>query len=399
MAFPRSISRHFLWLGLAALAVVAAIVVVVLRSGPSTDKKPDSSKAGAAKPALTVTVTQPTRAEWPRMLTANGNISAWQEVVIGPELNGFRIVDVLVNVGDVVKRGQLLARIASDTVAADLAQARASVAEAEATLAEARANAARNRDLQEKGFVSAQAGIQSATAEQAAEARRQQALARLQSELVRLNQTRVVAPDDGVISARKAAQGSLANGGDELFRLIRDNRLEWRAEVTGAELGQIKSGMAASLTIPGGERVVGKVRAAAPTVDAASRTAIVYVDLPVDSPARAGMFARGAFELGTGSALTLPQSAVLLRDGFNYVFRLGPDNTVALVKITVGQRNGDRIEIVDGIEPNARVVATGAGFLADGDTVRIVDSRADANDASKTVGQAVAPPADPKVQR
>lgn len=398
MAFPRSIPRRFLWLGLATLAVVAAISAVVFRSNPSTDKKSDTAKA-AAKPALTVTVTQPARAEWPRMLNANGNIAAWQEVIIGPELNGFRIVDVLVNVGDVVKRGQLLARIASDTVAADLSQARASVAEAEATLAEARANAARNRDLQEKGFVSAQAGIQSATAEQAAEARRQQAQARLQSELVRLNQTRVVAPDDGVISARKAALGSLANGGDELFRLIRDNRLEWRAEVTGAELGQIKSGMPASLTIPGGERVVGKVRAAAPTVDAASRTAIVYVDLPVGSPARAGMFARGDFELGAGSALTLPQSAVLLRDGFHYVFSLGPDNTVALVKVTVGQRNGDRIEIIDGIEPSARVVATGAAFLADGDTVRIVDSKANANNASKPAGQATAPGVDPKVQR
>ena len=201
------------------------------------------------------------------------------------------------------------------------------MAEAEATLAEARANAARNRDLQEKGFVSAQAGIQSATGEQAATARRQQALARLQSEMVRMNQTRVVAPDDGVISARKAALGSLANGGDELFRLIRDNRLEWRAEVTGAELGQIKNGMPASLTIPGGERVTGTVRAAAPTVDATSRTAIVYVDLPVGSPARAGMFARGGFELGAGSALTLPQSAVLLREG-STTFHADTDNTV-----------------------------------------------------------------------
>ncbi|MBC8119328.1 MAG: efflux transporter periplasmic adaptor subunit, partial [Burkholderiaceae bacterium] len=153
------------------------------------------------------------------------------------------------------------------------------------------------------------------------------------------------------------------------------------------------------LKIPGGELVIGKVRAAAPTVDAASRTAIVYVDLPLGSPARAGMFARGDFELGAGSALTLPQSAVLLRDGFHYVLRVAPDNTVALVKVTVGQRNGERIEIVDGIEPSARFVATGAAFLADGDTVRIVDAKPDVNAVSNPGGQAAAPLADPKAQR
>ena len=220
-------------------------------------------------------------------------------------------------------------RISADTVAADLAQARASIAEAEATVAEARANAQRTRDLQDKGFVSSQAGIQSATAEQTALARLQQAEARLQAEQVRLNHTRIVAPDDGVISARKAAVGSLASSGEELFRLIRDNRLEWRAEVTGAELGQIKDGMPASLVLPGGERIIGTVRAVAPTVDPAMRTAIVYVDLPVGSPARAGMFARGTFELGQGSAYTIPQSAVILRDGFHYVFKLGANNKVA----------------------------------------------------------------------
>ena len=95
MASFRSFSRRSLWLGLALVAVVAAIVVVIVRSGASTDKKAASGKAVASKPALTVTVTQPARAEWPRVLTANGNIAAWQEVVIGPELNGFRIVTCL----------------------------------------------------------------------------------------------------------------------------------------------------------------------------------------------------------------------------------------------------------------------------------------------------------------
>lgn len=362
--------------GALLVTVVAALLVFSQRDRAPAEPK-SADKLAAVKAALTVTITQPKRVEWPRTLAASGNVAAWQEVVIAPEISGFRIIDVLVNVGDVVKRGQPLVRISADTVAADLAQARAAVAEAEATVSEARANAQRSRDLQDKGFVSSQAGIQSATAEQTARARLKQAQARLQAEQVRLSHTRIVAPDDGVVSARKAAVGSLASSGEELFRLIRDNRLEWRAEVTGSELGLIKAGMPVSLTTPGGERVgdtiSGTVRVVAPTVDPTLRTAIVYVDLPIGGPARAGMFARGTFELGRATALTVPQSATVLRDGFHYLFKLEPDNKVVQAKVTIGQRFGDRIEILEGLEPDTRVIASGTAFLADGDTVRVVD--------------------------
>lgn len=366
-------------------AVLAVALFLFFQRDSAPAANPSERKSAALKPALTVTVTQPKQMEWPRSLAANGNIAAWQEVVIAPEISGFRIIDVLVNVGDVVKSGQPLLRISADTVAADLAQARASIAEAEATVAEARANAQRTRDLQDKGFVSSQAGIQSATAEQTALARLQQAQAKMQAEQVRLGHTRIVAPDDGVISARNAAVGSLASSGEELFRLIRDNRLEWRAEVTGAELGLIKNGMPSSVVMPGGERITGTVRAIAPTVDSTMRTAIVYVDLPVGSPARAGMFARGTFELGRGSAYTIPQSSVILREGFHYVLKVGPDNRIAQTKVTVGQTAGDRVEIIEGIEPTARVVATGAAFLADGDTVRVVEVETAAGSAAPAI--------------
>ena len=84
------------------------------------------------------------------------------------------------------------------------------------------------------------------------------------------------------------------------------------------------------------------------------------------------MFARGEFAVGSSSALTLPQSAVLLRDGFSYVFKVGADNKVAQTKVTVGRRVADRIEVLGGLDATARVVASGGGFLADGDTVRVV---------------------------
>jgi RND family efflux transporter MFP subunit len=286
-----------------------------------------------------------------------------------------------------VKKGQLLARIAGDTVAAELAQARAAAEETQANLAEAKANADRTRQIQATGALSAQQVSQFLTAEQTALARLNAASAKVQADELRLAQTRVVAPDDGVISARAATVGSLTQPGQELFRLIRNGRLEWRAEITANELARVTPGMTATLQPPGvpaGTRVQGKVRMVAPTVDAQTRNALVYVDLPAGNPLRAGMFVRGEVQVGRGTALTLPQGAVLLRDGLAYVYRVGPDNRVAEVKVELGRRVGDRVEITRGVTPDMRLVASGAGFLADGDVVRVVDAAAPAKGLAST---------------
>lgn len=334
-----------------------------------------------AKPALSVVAVTPQHVEWARTLAANGNIAAWQEAVIGAEISNLRLTEVRVNVGDRVQKGQVLARISSDSVAAALAESRAAVAEAEAMLAEARANGDRARQYQATGFMSAQQITQYLTVEKTALARLNAARARLQAEQLRLAQTAVRAPDDGVISARSATVGSMAQPGQELFRLIRGSRLEWRAEVSAADLGKLKPGVPATLTAPNGERVQGRVRIVAPTVDPQTLNGLVYVDLPVAATGnalRAGTFARGEFELGRARTLSLPQSAVLLRDGFSYVFGLDEQNTVTQTKVVVGQRLGDQVEIVGGIAADTRVVASGVGFLADGDQVRVVDAPATA---------------------
>jgi len=375
---PSARRRSLPWALSAALLVAAATFAlwsIVQRTSSDADRAGAASPtAASARAALTVTVIRPKQEDWPRTLAAQGNIVAWQEAIVGGELSGFRIVEVLVNVGDRVRKGQPLARVSAETVAIDVAQARAVVTEAEAVLAESRSNAARSRDLAAKGFLSPQAATQTATAEQTAAARLAAVQAKLKAEEVRLAQTQVLAPDDGTISARTATVGSLTQPGQDLFRLIRGNRLEWRAEVTAAELGRLAPGMPAIVRLPNGGDVTGKVRMVAPTVDAQTRNAIVYVDLPVaeSSPARAGMFARGDFELGRAAALSLPQSAVVQREGFAYVFRLEGGNRVAQAKIGVGRRVGDRIEVIDGLAPDAQVVAAGTGFLADGDIVRVV---------------------------
>ena len=357
-----------------ALAVAVLVVAGAFFLSRSDESKPaEAAKAAAARPALTVTLTTPQKLDWPLVLPANGNVVAWQEAVIGAEIANYRITEVRVQVGDMVKKGQILARIANDTVASELAEAQASVAELEASVAEAKGNAERAKELKEKGFYSSQLNTQYQTAQHTAQARLAAARARQQGADLKMSKTGVVAPDDGVISARSATVGSLTQSGQELFRLIRGGRLEWRAEVPSADLGKIKAGVVAALTAPGGETVKGTVRTVSPSVDPQTRNGLVYVDLPVTSAVRAGMFARGEFSLAESPALTLPQSAVVLREGFAYVFRMEGEDRVAQAKVALGRRGGERIEIVSGLDPTARVVATGAGFLADGDIVKVVD--------------------------
>jgi RND family efflux transporter MFP subunit len=359
----------------AIAAALAAAVSVALVTAHAADA-PKTAAAPAARPALTVTTVRAQSSELANKLSANGNIAAWQETIIGAEVNGLRLTDVNVNVGDLVKRGQVLASFAPDTVNAELAQQNASIAEAEAALAEAESNATRARTLESTGAMSTQQINQFLTAAKTAAARLAAAKASASSAQIRLKNTRVVAPDHGVISARSAAVGAVLQGGQEMFRLIRHNRLEWRAELTATELGKIFIGQSVEVTTPAGATVRGRVRMVAPTVDPQTRQALVYVDLINDKndanfAAKAGMYAKGEFALGATNALTLPTQAVVVRDGFSYVFEVKPDSRVTQRKVQVGRRTADRIEITRGIDAGTTLVANGAGFLNEGDLVAV----------------------------
>ena len=357
----------------AALAVIAACLLAtggaLVFSGAS--RAADEPQASQPRPALTVSTAQPQRTAVPLRLAANGNVAAWQEASIGAESNGLRLTDVRVNVGDVVKAGQVLATFSSETVQADVAQMRASLLEAQANAAEAAANAERARSLQATGALSQQQIQQYTTAEKTAQARVEAAKATLNAQQLRLKYTQVVAPDSGVISARTATVGAVVGAGTELFRMVRKGRLEWRAEVTSTELRRIAPGAKVSVTAASGATAEGTVRMVAPTVDPQTRNALVYVDLPANSDFRAGMFARGEFALGQSEALTVPQEALVVRDGFSYVFVVGPEQRVQMRKVQTGRRVADRVEVTSGLEANASVAVRGAGFLNDGDLVRV----------------------------
>lgn len=331
-----------------------------------------------ARPALSVAAIRPEFRDLPLLLTANGSIAAWQEAVIGAEVGGLRLAMINAQVGDVVRKGQVLAVFDEEKVAADVAQSRAALAEAEANLAEARLNAERVEQVVDSGALSALQVGQYRTGAKTAEARMRSAKAQLDQQLLRLRHVRVLASDDGIIASRSATLGAVAAEGQELFRLIRQNRLEWRAEVTAAELMRLQPGIEATVEVPGAARVHGKVRRVGPTLDDQSRNGLVYVDLPEAGRAglRPGMFANGEFHLGMQRVLTVPQTALSPREGFTYVFRLREDDggkvRVNQVKVQPGRRSGDRVAIVSGLAADDRLVASGVSFLADGDVVRVV---------------------------
>src|SRR5688572_16696376 len=371
--------------GAAASAAGAVLVFALALAGcggkPEGGKEKTEAGTSTAKPALTVATTTPQKAKLPVVLAANGNLVAWQEASVGAEVPGLRIDEVRVNVGDNVKQGDVLATFNADAVRADVAQARANLAQAEASAAEAEGNAQRARRLQGTGALSTVETQQLLTGEKTAHAKVLAAQAALQAQEVRLSQTTLRAPDDGIISARAATVGAVVGAGTELFRLIRKGRLEWRAEVTSAELGRLAVGTPAKIRAASGAELEGRVRMIGPTVDAQNRNALVYVDVkplpgPASGSARAGMFARGEFELGGVETVTVPQASVVVREGFSYVFRVGPDNRVSMVKIQAGRMSGDRLEVVSGpqgvergagLPADAVIVANGAGFLNDGD--------------------------------
>lgn len=330
--------------------------------------------AEQARPSLTVTTESPDIRNWPQKLSATGNVQAWQEAAIGAEVSGLRLAELYANVGDVVKKGQLLARFSDEMASLDVEQQRAAVDEARARSVQAEAKAESSQKLKDAGMISTMDNIQNQSTANIARAQLQSAESRARSQKLRLAYAQVRAPDDGVISSRTATVGSVMQTGSEMFRYIRRNQLEWRAEVPEGPLQKIKIGQKVSLRSIQGETVSGKVSRISPLVDVQSRNGTVYVELTGTKSLKAGMFAQGDFEMGRGSALTVAQSALVVRDGFSYVFTLDADNRAMQMKVIAGRRLEGRIEILDGLAGDAQVVTAGAGFLSNGDLVRVSNS-------------------------
>jgi RND family efflux transporter MFP subunit len=370
MAASMSEKRKYLSLlaGLGGLALIVALVV--LRTS-----KPDPAAAAAQVPAMSVTAVTLQASNVARAITANGSVHPWQEIIISPEVGGYRVAAVNVDVGDRVRRGQELVRLSDAMLQSDAASRQASLQSAEAALTNASAAHARAKSLSASGVMSRADLDKLLSEELTAKARVEVAKADVAAAQLRLRYTRVTAPDDGVIFARTVAVGQIASVGGEMLRMVRRGRLEWRAEIPEARMREIQAGQAVKLTTADGSILEGKVRTVAPVIDSSTRSGLVYVDID-SAAARAGMFARGEVVLANQAAQMVPIPCVIFQDGYSYVFVITEQQSVQRRRVETGMVKDNAIEIIRGIAPGERVVEKGAGFLKDGEKVSVVTSAA-----------------------
>ncbi|HEX7238350.1 MAG TPA: efflux RND transporter periplasmic adaptor subunit, partial [Gammaproteobacteria bacterium] len=351
-----------------SLGIVAALLAVAA-CGRSEDSA--QAGAGAREAVMTVTAAPLERVELTRTIAMNGSLYAWQDVIISSEVGGYRVAEVLVDVGDRVRKGQRLVSLSKALLEAEVATKQAALKQREAELMNAEASLERGQSLSAQNLLS-KSDLDRLTSEQlASQSRLESARADLETSQLRLKFTEVVAPDDGIITSRTVTVGQIAQAGNEMLRLMRNGRIEWRGEAPETRLTELAAGQGVSIVTADGTPFHGTIRVVSPTISANDRTALVYVDLPADDRLRPGMFAHGEIAIGTGPAYMVPLESVVSADGYSYVFVLGEDNVVARRRIETGAVHESSIEVVSGLEAGERIVNKGAGFLKDGDRVSV----------------------------
>ena len=352
---------------LSALVLVLGVSAIALAGcGDKKAKKEKTAPTASATVSVAVVASQPIA----RQINATGTISPWEEVPVGAETGGLTAVSVNAEEGQTVRAGQVLVQLNSTLIAAQLRQQDASVASAKATLAEANAALNRAKELQAKGYLS-QAGLDTATARQGTAAANLAAAEAARGETAaRVAQTSVRAPVGGMISRRSVTKGQIVSAGSELFRIVRDGRLELDAEIPETDLASVKAGMPAKIYSDKVGETSGQVRIVTSEVNASSRLGVARVALSSMGGFRPGMFARATIDAGDQPALVVPSASVLYRENRPGVFVVDAGKKVHFRRITILTTTGDRVAAT-GLTAGERVVVDGAGFLGEGDLVRI----------------------------
>jgi len=362
-----------------ALLLAAAAALTLSACGGGDDKsKTGDQPAGASR--QTVTAATATSVALPRVIVASGSVSAWEEVPVGAETGGLTAVGVYVDEGSYVRQGQVLVKLNDALLQAQLRQQQAAVQSAEANAARDDAALARAQELKQRGFLS-QASLDTALANQrASQANLASARAALSEIRTRLSQAEIKAPVSGLIISRNVTKGQIVEAGTQLFRMVRDGRLELDAQVPETDLPALRAGQTATITSNEGVKTSGTIRIVTPEVDAQTRLGLARITLSPGSGLKPGMFARAAIDAGAQPTTVVPTGAVLYRENKAGVYVLNADNSAHFRPVTVLSRRDDQTS-VSGVEPGVRVVVQGAGFLSEGDKVTV------------STGQAAAAPA------
>lgn len=349
-----------------------ALVLTVSAAGLAGCGKDKKAEAKAKKPvaAQTVSVAPVAVLPLPRVINASGTISAWEEVPVGAETGGLTATAVNAEEGQFVRQGQVLVALNDTLLRAQLRQQEASVTSARATLAEAEASLKRSRELLAKGFLS-QASLDTATARQATAAAQVAAAEAARGETAaRVAQASIRAPVSGLIVRRSVTKGQIVSAGSELFRIVRDGRMELDAELPETDLGLVKAGMPAVITSEQIGQADGAVRLVTSEVDPQTRLGVARIALTAMGAFRPGMFARAQIQAGDQASPVVPSAAILYRQNQPGVFMVDRNRKAQFRKVAIVARSGE-VTAVTGVSAGEEVVVQGAGFLGDGDAVRV----------------------------
>ncbi|MFM6832181.1 MAG: efflux RND transporter periplasmic adaptor subunit [Novosphingobium sp.] len=333
----------------------------------------DGAADGAGQPAQAqvVTVVVPGRTTIVGTITASGTIAARREMPVGVAGEGGQVVQVLVDAGDWVRAGQVLAVIDRSVQSQQIASQSANIAVADADARLAQANLDRALKLVAKGFIS-KADIDRLTATRdAANARVRVARASLGELGARAARLNIIAPAAGLVLTRAVEVGQVVSSGSGvLFSLARDGQMEMQARLAEAELARLSVGNTAEVTPVGTTRVfTGEIWQLSPTIDAQTREGIARIALAYDAALRPGGFASANLRSGTITAPQLPESAILSDDKGTFVYVVGSDKKAQRRDVKTGEVSANGIAVIQGLSGNERVVLRAGGFLNPGDPV------------------------------
>ncbi|MBJ7515588.1 MAG: efflux RND transporter periplasmic adaptor subunit [Stenotrophomonas sp.] len=358
------------------------LLVSLLAGCGGKDEAADETAADSS--ALPVSLAPAQQQAMARTVLVSGPVTAYEEMQLGVEISGQRVTALPVDVGQWVKKDQVLLQLDHRTLDSELAQADASLRQAQASQELARMNYERSAKLAAQQLISASSLDELRANRINAEAQTATARAARDAAKLRRDFADLRAPADGLVSKRLVQPGQVVSAGTELLRLIRDGRLEWRAELPENQLADVAVGNTIELRYAG-QVVTGSIRAVTPGVDAQTRTGTLYADLPTPGPLKPGVYVEGRIVTGDGQALTIPTAAIVQRDGHNYVFTVTDKQQASRHRVSTGQAVQGRTAILEGLKAGDQVVVEGAGFLGEGDRVRVVT--APKADAAKAAAQ------------
>lgn len=331
---------------------------------------PSSAVAAQKAPALTVVVAPVSAQTLQARIVATGTVAPWRNMPLGSEASGLAVTNVAVDEGDIVEKGQVLARLSDEILRAQIVQQNSVIVELEATLVTAQSDERRAQSVG-TGVISAQTAEQRATLVKTTSAKLAAARASLDEINARLKQTEIIAPTAGMISSRSAELGQVVQSGTEMFHLIQDGRLEVNALVPEADLATVHDGLTVRVFGPTGSDETGRVRIVAPIVDSKTRLGTVRVSLEPDTTLKSGMFTRVEIIANEKTALAVPLKSLVWRDAKAGVFKVTDAGIAHLTEISIGRKTSEAVEVINGVSVGDRIVVDGAGLLHDGDTVRV----------------------------